>query len=64
MNLKIFYIIVNMLKQAIIEIYEKKSLFGLAGVVWRIQEVKEDEQMYRKAWNVVYDIDWSYVEGA
>ena len=46
-----------MSKQAIIEIYEKKSLFGLAGVVLRIQEVKGDEQMHRKAWNVVYGID-------
>ena len=64
MNLKIFYIIVNMSKQAIIEIYEKESLFGLAGVVWRIQEVKGDEQMFRKAWNAVYYIDWPYVEGA
>ena len=53
-----------MSKQAIIEIYEKKSLFGLAGVVWRIQEIKGDEPMHRKAWNAVYDIDWSYVEGA
>ena len=33
MEFKNFYIIVNMSKQAIIEIYEKKSLFGLAGVV-------------------------------
>ena len=53
-----------MSKQSIIKTYEKKELYWLAGVVWRIQEVKGDEQMYRKAWNAVYDIDWPYVEGA